>query len=507
MADNRNDHPEEEEGAHARMNNPRSSTSDTSQHGDEYMIDPDHLDFTQNNLLGSILLKLAHDTTQLAKACKLKEMETNIGDLCQDFKAALELEEGKIDAKAIQVTMRENERLLQRELDSHLLNQEIKPPEYFSPIPTLTNPHKMADCLKLFPSRSSKFSGSAKDNNMTIVEFLSLMKAAQNQCKLSEGEFRDMLLTSTTGRAHILLLEWIASGQSLNNIYHNLSLHFDKRLPAEEAKARLFSYKAPKNSNLAEVIAHIMELASRISSTLPDESSRKASYNHEVITALTQSLPSDSAKLVRSTYSTLSAKIGRALEASELTRALNVHRHSIDSDIKNHGAEANRGRTTKLGSQKINSKRNKMKNSNWQQFSSYNVQSTNKSIQQSQNLSQKVVKPYVNKSKQGSNQRSRSRSNYQDNSNSQNRQTFQNKQQRNPNKTRANNAITGCSLCGKNDHKASQICPNMRTDDGKIYKTLPVHMTCSLCPGNKKNTLNHPEMLCPYRKGGPFQKN
>ena len=62
-----------------------------------------------------------------------------------------------------------------------------------------------------------------------------------------------------------------------------------------------------------------------------------------------------------------------------------------------------------------------------------------------------------------------------------------------------------CSLCGHRDHKASQGCPNIRTDSGQIYKTTSVYGTCSLCPGTKKNTLNHPPALCPFRKGGPLE--
>ena len=463
-------------------------------------IEPEDYEFTRNHLLGSILLKLAHDNTMLARKCNVREMETNIGDICQDFHNAMMLEDSRQEARTIQASAKESERLLQRELNSHILTQEIEPPEYFSPVPTLTTPHKMAENLKLFPNRNNRFSGDLKETSMTIVEFLSLMKAAQKQCKLSLDEFQDALLTSTTGKAHLLLKEWIDNGQNMSSIFHSLTLHFDKRLSAEEARVQLAIYNAPKTANLADVIAHIQLLVGRISIGLPDQASRKASYNHETITALIKSLPPYSATTVQNTFSQLSAKMGRACEATELTRALNMYRHSIDTDIKNNGVDNSKNR---MGRQNfVGNRRNK--NPNWRQFSSYSIQQNmsrppyvqnNGKFNQFSNLKQDFKNTFMHKNlpprlnmSSGNNERRQVNGRF----------------KKNPIKPRTNYSNMGCSLCGLSDHKASQGCPNMKTDDGRLYKTLPSHSTCSLCPGAKKNTLNHPPMVCPFRKGGPL---
>ena len=468
-------------------------------------IDTDEYRFTQGHLLGAILLKLAHDNTALARKCHMREMETNIHDLCSDFQTSVQLKDNARIACAIKVNREENERQLQRELNNHVLHQEIEPPSYFSPTPTWTSPHKMADSLKIFPSRN-KFTGSNMGNNMTIVEFLSLVNTAQQQCRLSESEFKDALKQCTTGRAHILLLEWITNGLDMSSIYHNFTLHFDKRLTADEARMQINAYRAPKSSNLADVLSHIMMLGSRISAVMPDENSRKASYNLEVINALIRCLPTTSSTLVRNTNSQLSARLGRSCEATELSRALNVFRSAIDTDIKTHGDENNRGRTTKPDNHG-----NKKRNPAWGQYSSYNLSSTiNKTFHPRGNNTMRLppVRAEPTRNLQPPQRPSAlrlTRTNVPNKRfNGSGSNNFRSNNTR-PHTRHIQNVEGCCSLCGQNDHRASEGCENIRTDDGKKYKTLPSLITCSLCPGSWKNTLSHPPQLCPFRQGAPLE--
>ena len=57
----------------------------------------------------------------------------------------------------------------------------------------------------------------------------------------------------------------------------------------------------------------------------------------EIIQALIRCLPQRRSTLVQNKYSSLSAKLGRAATANELSRALNLIRHSIDLDIAKMG--------------------------------------------------------------------------------------------------------------------------------------------------------------------------
>lgn len=449
-------------------------------------IDPEDYEYTRSKSLGNILLKLTEDNIALARKCNVRGMESNIADLCRDFRRAMEMEQATRKFEIEQAQADEHRRLLERELNSHTINQEIEPPSYFSQIPTLTTPGKITDCMKLFPSRNNKFSGQASDHNMTIVEFLSMMNSAQKHCKLTEAEFLDMLLSCTTGKAHLLIKEWIDNGQSMSSIYHNLTLHFDKRISADQARAQLATYKAPKSSNLAEVTAHIMLLCGRISASMPDPVSRQASYNLGIVNALIKSLPQYSATLVQNTYHMLSARWGRACEATELSRALNIYRNSIDNDIRMHGVD----NTAKNRIGRFPFKKQKPTKLHRTSFNVMNVRPISLPWQNrpTQPISNTAPLTGANRVKQGGHNKfgthKRSRSF--------NRQPRTN---------------SGCSLCGMKDHTASQGCRNMRTNNGKIYKTMPVHNTCGLCPGNKKNTLNHPPMLCPFRKGGPLEKH
>ena len=496
-----NNPPQASASGFAGMPDPPNNDYDLdSNQGD---IDTDEYRFTQGHLLGSILLKLANDNTALARKCHLREMETNIQDLCADFQAALQIEKDAVINSCLRVSADEREKQLQQELNNHTLNQEIEPPAYFSPSATWTTPNRMADSMKIFPSRT-KFSGSQKDNYMTIVEFLSLVNTAQRQCRLSEDEFKDALKACTTGKAHILLAEWIDNGLDMSSIYHNFTLHFDKRLTAEEARALINVYRAPKNSNLAEVISHLMMLGSRISASMHDEISRKSTYNNEVINALMRCLPSTSATLVRNIFNQLSARLGRSCDATELSRALNIYRSTIDADIKSSGADLNRGR------QSNNTSHRKNKNPNWTQFSSYNLSSV------ASNMANKIFpsrNPYhkLPATRPPHAQNRRPPPPRQGALKLTNNNMSANRNRRiGPSRPQHNKKIrhvpTGCTLCGKSDHRASQGCPNMRTDNGQIYKVMPAHSTCSACPGNKKNTLNHPPALCPFRKGGPLER-
>jgi hypothetical protein len=59
-------------------------------------------------------------------------------------------------------------------------------------------------------------------------------------------------------------------------------------------------------------------------------------------------------------------------------------------------------------------------------------------------------------------------------------------------------------MCGKRGHKAADGCPHMWNDRGEVVKCNPTQATCDVCPKYIKHRLNHPQSLCPFRKGGPL---
>ena len=85
--------------------------------------------------------------------------------------------------------------LIEKELNSHLLNENTDPPKYFSPVPTLLTTCQRSETMKLFPIQGSQFSGkNFRNSRMDNVELLSMIKTAQEYCKLSEKEFKEFLL-------------------------------------------------------------------------------------------------------------------------------------------------------------------------------------------------------------------------------------------------------------------------------------------------------------------------
>ena len=305
--------------------------------------------FTNAHPMGKILINLLKDTTRLAEKTHLNTMDSEFQELCTNFYNYIQMDKRKANKKMLELIQAIKEEILNDELKGYRFDPDADPPSYFSPAPTLLTAQHRSDAMRLFPFRN-RFSGVyIPGKSMDILEFLSLVRTAQDHLQLSEKEFKEFLLFSTTGKAHFLISEWIRSGESVATIFYNLLLHFDRRVSAEECKKQLLEYKAPKNSNLAKVEAHIMELAHRATAEIPHGPSRNHVKDLETISALIRCLPINSAMKVQSLYNTMNARRNRTVSAQELSLALHAMRHAIDRDIKDNGAvPASKNRNAKL---------------------------------------------------------------------------------------------------------------------------------------------------------------
>ena len=477
------------------------------------------LAFTQNHPLGQIFLSLMKDMIHLAKKTHVKEMESDLNEMCTNFYNATRL--GQSDTKRqIKKSAQDLENhLIQKELDSHLLNENTDPPTYFSSIPTLLSTRQRNEAMKCFPTHGPRFSGQpGRDNGMDIIEFLSALKTAQEYCKLSEKEFKQFLLLCTTGRAHTLIMEWINLQESIPTIFHSLLMHFDKRMTPESAKELLFSYKAPRNLSLKEVETNIMLWVSRASALLPAGPSRIAYYNMEIVQTLIRSLPPMSSARVQSVFNTLSARLGRAALATELSRALNIDRHAIDTDIRQNGVDKNYKAASynqkkprravsyavSIPVQQQSPVKNNNNNNNYKKNNVYNQNGNRPNRVKVYNTTATPF-PFRNQNKPVGfqNRSSKNRPNAQKNANTRGNPQRGNFRS-NSNKHHASNKRNYCSLCGKHDHIASQGCPHMVSDSGVRVGVMPTHQNCTACPARVNPRLNHPAALCPFRRGGPL---
>ena len=209
--------------------------------------------YIESHPLRKMILQMAFDSTQLAKRVKMDSMQLNIEDLWREFYEKTQSDEQNLDKKLDLLAEKLEKALIDKDLNNHTINQAVKPPSNFSPVPTITTPTKRADAQKLFPTRHNNFSGATKDNGAGIVEFFSNLKFVQSLCMLSEAEFKDMLLCCTTGKAHTLLLDWIEQDHDLPSLYHNFIIQFDKRVTPKEARLQLSNFKASKSSSLAKL--------------------------------------------------------------------------------------------------------------------------------------------------------------------------------------------------------------------------------------------------------------
>ncbi len=467
--------------------------------GGEYDDDQDYK-FTTEHPLGSILLKIVQDQTNLTRKSKNGGMVTNIKELCSSFHNAIKLERANINHKLTSTVAGVERSLMDKELNSHSINAAVEPPTYFSPTPVITSSQKLAEIMKIFP-KSGKFSGnSQRDGHMSVIEFLHTLTRAQNQCMLSEPEFIDRMLDATTGTAHELVFEWKVNGDSVNSIYHNMVVNFDHRLPAEDARNKLHNFTIGKSSSLAKAQSAIQLLVSRACTLLPPGDSRIAYKNMEGCTTLIRALPPNSSQLANNTYQNFTTRLGRACTLEELFRGLNQYRSTIDKDIKLNGANNVTGYN--------NNKRLASKPS---RYSSFNIQAGEKP---------KVTNIYENRTYTPRPRTSQNEVSYTPRPKlisrtpgvlhkpPYNKGTFNKFKPStiNTGKRGQNDKIRACSLCGQQNHKTTE-CRNMRDDNGKILEMLPTYGVCSKCPEKVKPRLHHPEITCPYRLGGPFNKH
>ena len=499
--------------------------------GPDQPFDPKVL-FTQGHPLGSILLKMTADLTKLAEAARLRNMSTNVNELCQAFHSGTRLERAKTQ-NSILINNDELEgRILSKELQAHKLESDVHCPTSFSSVPALKdNPHKLNEVSKFFP-RAQCFNGLHKEGLMSVSEFLNNLTGAQEQCNLSEPEFLTRMLYSSTGLAHDLISMWIGNGCSAERIYTSLLIHFDKRPSPEDAKLKLYSYRVARNEDLAKAEGRIELLVGTAAKAVPAGASRVAYIDLEGCQALIRALPEWSSIQVSNLYKQLSAKVGRNLTFNELDQSLYALRTNIDLDIAQNGVEISRPARFVPHNKVLN------------RFSSYSIEA-NKNVDTLANrsfplqktrtetsftpkitprpapgFSRRPLRPRNTPANTSSNFTPLSTNRAQgggafgkfntgpvvkrgDRSNSRNR----NNMPRKPfvkNTGRINlNSSKRCVLCGMTNHKA-ETCRMMRDDQGNVKNIIPGYGKCSKCPQKIQPRLHHPENLCPFRPGGPM---
>lgn len=490
----------------------------------EWINSPEY-QFTTAHPIGKILINLVGDVHKKKGTLK----NTMMTDLCTSFYNGIKLERTKMNNTHATTVAEVEKALMQKELNNHSINASILPPTNFSLNPVITSTQKLSEIVKIFP-KPSRFSGHQGKGEISVIEFLNALTAAQNQCKLSESEFIDRILAASTGHAHDLILEWKVNGDNASTIYHGLLVNFDNRLPPDEAKRRLTTFTIYRDSNLAKAESELQLLIGRAATKLPPGESRIAYRDMEGCQTLIHALPPYSSLTANNLYQSYTTRLGRACTLHELLTGLNQYRGVIDRDIKANGAIRTGARNMRT-QQRFAGANNNMSSYNNSKFSSFNntidfnsskmppLPHPMKNNTSTSYRPQRFVKYVPNnggnyKNNYNAGNVSNNRNNRISPSSQNNQRNFKQRltrpqqnsgrfNRRLNNNARNNNKSPNsskCALCG-NDHYTNS-CENMRDDKGKIIKIIPTLGTCSNCPNHINPRLHHPDVVCPLEKVG-----
>lgn len=450
-------------------------------------------EFTRKHPLGNILLQLKCQNLALYKKLNIPTSETELDELCGCFVKAIKAERDKTTTKINKTSDLVENSLLEKELNYQNVTSQIRLPQNYSPIPVLTDPAKLNETIKVFPTKHAmKF--NAKIGSSSIIEFLNSMTLAQSIVNLSREEFLDTFLRCTTGKVYSLLSEYINFGYSIEDIYFSLTTLYDDRISAGDARKLISSYTIPKSSTLTKALGSIMHLASRVASQIPDGPSRVACYDLEANTTLMRALPQNSATLTRDVFNALSAKLQRSPTFVEFSKALNKFSDTITSDIQKFGSRTgyeygeNRNQTFSKNVPNAHYAHNVHNRS----FRTYAVNS--------ESIGEVTGPPkrFINQRGTGFKSRpSRFNKNPNMGLNRGGRQSF------NPNPSRKKY----CSLCASSTHNASDLCYKMVDNKGNVVETIPTFDHCKKCESVLGKKLYHPSSLCISRDNHPRNKN
>ena len=524
------------------------------------------------NGLGKILVKTTAHIDEMAKKANLNLPKTFLNETCQDFNRFMEdLDENiaehinnsildieqKIANKVAYELKSHNEKRKSLLFDNH--SESFYPPPFRQPNineSEILSDHKLTIVNNTFPIRQ-KFSGN---NSPSITEFLRNVITAQQQCDLTENQFKNTFLRCVTGPVYEHVSSLMDGNVTIPEIFNSLLIRYDNRLKPEEAQKLLETYSLPRNADFNMVVSNIMSLAQRAAQMHP-RPSRDAVYNFAAINCLQKHLPADSQSDGRKVFADLNCELGHTPSFDEYVRALRRYATSIDYNYKK---EENRRffksqkpmtqnkphynmnlRTANI--REIKSERNFIRSGNTIMYKNPVTHNKTRAPQNSFPIDLNVF----NYNKYNTPNNYKNQPKYPNTPNKQNNSAYGNTHKNNqynttykpkhyannshytPNKPSGynkynvnynNNSTAGyrtnpnlmpkpnkkyiyCALCGKHGtHTSQDYCYEMRTNAGHFRYTSTVEAPCETCKTELKKDLFHPSYLCFNRPRAKYLK-
>ncbi len=472
--------------------------------------------------LGKVIITQTGLIEELAKRNNLKLPKGNFDQTCSNIEDFLDDFNNKLTSTVTEINTNLDNKIKQQFSNKRNSYIQDSNSENFH-IENFANPSdsdRLSD-IKLtlvnntFPIRH-KFSGS---NNPSITEFLRNVKYAQNQCFLSEKQFKTVFLRCTTSSVYEHVACLIDGDISVNEIINSLLLKYDTRLKPEQATLLLNNYIIPKNADFNTVVSDIMSLAQRAVLAQPP-SCRKQIYDYSAIDVLIKSLPTDSQNDGRKIKADLFRELERAPTFDEMTRALMPYSSAIDfnynKDRKSKAYPLTK-QHQKLSVLQIDQNTPFIRrNKKVMRINEMNVLPDNKIPQFSRNKNRTFPQASPNNNSKYQNRSSglydkvykTSKPNSQD----YRQNTYQNYNSKyktdteNSNSTYINRSLRYnssnprknlfCKLCGKTGHSSTGFCWEMRTNSGAHTLCNPVPMPCEKCLEEENKELYHSDQLC-----------
>ena len=426
---------------------------------------PTNIDFQSSELNANTVLTLGAKLNDLAISLgknhlvDLSKVRRDLNNQALTLDSKFDLQNEKISSLSKDV---QNE-ILTQELNFAQVDNSVHPPVNFASEATLTDPRRLHDVAKIFPTRD-KFNG-----NSNILSFLSQLNYCQEVAQLTHSEFRDMMLRCFSKTPYTYVEEFLKNNMSTQDIYYSLISLYDSRLSPDEAKSNLNNLKVSKNTKLAKVIGEIMLLGGRASSILPEGEARCALYNVECNSAFVKVLPPHSSTLVSNQINLLHAKLQRSPTFVEVCKSVKPFFDSIQKNIDSLGTN-DPSNFHKRFKPKVYSLSKESDEQSKQTFKKpSNFQNKNSGF----NRSRPSTK-FTPQSKTGSHDMSMDKKKY-------------------------------CTLCGRNGHTAKDLCYKMRLDNNKIISVVPSYTPCPTCLEKNNVRLFHPVKYCFNRDNYPKQ--
>ena len=450
-----------------------------------------------NDTLKAILGKILINQNILNRKNKV-DIDHDIGDHFYNFREP----RTEFSPEQIEKTVKDGlktyeEGQLQKKLNFATQNNGFEIPT-FSAVPREAKERAMIH--KYVLQGKNKFSG---EKGQSVIELLTHLNSVQKMLKMCEEEFKSFLLQNTTKEVFSTCRNEFMAGSSVKTIYNLLQVIYSTELTCEEAKKKLFQYRATKKDNMYTAFATIRKLCSSSIDTFLHPEDRNRTLEQESTRQFIRCLPEQSQTMVELKLADWRSQHGYVPKTEEFFLSLAPLRIAIDKDIAANGAIVHTP-ARKYHSYQIDKGQNQYyenEDQDWNEIMDQDCYEDDYCSDDQDHMDQDMHLFNINK--RGTNPRGRkpfrgrgmkSRGNYNFSTRPSNMVSYSN----DPNKGKKlrDSGSKYCSLCGLSSHNASDRCFRMRDDNNKIIDVVPVQRECSVCQEKLSKALFHPEKYC-----------